>query len=313
VSRNVVRWIIALAGLLAVALAAAYLAICAYVMLAVTKPERRPFTRFPEQYGLAYQPVSFPSQIDHLALDGWLLPAATGAPAKCPVVVVHGRGSDRQREAQATELSAPAEGRTLEIAAHLVAQGHAVLLFDLRGSGRSGGERFTLGVKEVRDVRGAVDWLERRGLTPDGVALLGYSMGASASLMAAGGDPRVRAVVDDSGYAALGEILDRHVPRETGLPAFFTPGVVFAGRPLLGVDAYTVRPVDAVPALRARGARLLVIHGDADAVIPQRHGRLIAAAYGPGAQTWWVSGAPHVGSYVRQPGDYLARLTTFLD
>jgi fermentation-respiration switch protein FrsA (DUF1100 family) len=104
-----------------------------------------------------------------------------------------------------------------------------------------------------------------------------------------------------------------HVPRETGLPAFFTPGVVFMGRPLLGVDIARIRPVDGVPALRAQGTRLLVIHGEADAVVPPSHGRQIAAAYGPGVETWWVSGAGHVGSYKQQPDTYLARLTSFLD
>jgi uncharacterized protein len=316
-TRRNARWGIGLAGVVALVLGLSYLAIGSYVMLEVTKPERRPFIKFPEQYGLAYANVSFPSQIDQIKLDGWLLAAATAptttTPAKPPVIVVHGKGTDRQREAQATDLSAPAEGRTLEIAAHLVSQGYPVLLFDLRGSGRSGGDRFTLGTKEVRDVRGAIDFLEQRGLAASGVHLLGFSMGASTSLVAAAGDQRVRAVVEDSGYASLGDVLALNVPRETGLPEFFTPGVVFAGRLLLDVDPYKFRPVDKVPALRSQGTRLLVIHSDTDPIVPPYHGRQIAAAYGPGVETWWVSGANHTGIYKQHPEDYLARLTSFLN
>src|SRR5215217_7948499 len=120
--------------------------------LTLTNPERVPFTRSPEQFGLTYEPVTFPSLVDHLTLDGWYLPpgaapSAAGAP-KRPIILVHGKSSDRQRITR--------DHNALPIAAHLVKHGHPVLLFDLRGSGRSEGARFTLGAQEVRDVGGAV-------------------------------------------------------------------------------------------------------------------------------------------------------------
>src|SRR5437764_8040461 len=140
-------------GLLLV-LAGAYLAVCGYTALRITRPGRRPFARDPGELGLAFEPAAFPSRVDRLPLEGWLLPAA--APASgAPVIVVHGRANDRQGEAG---------GRVLEIAAALVGAGHPVLLFDLRGCGRSGGARCTFGVEEARDVGGAIDFLAERGL-----------------------------------------------------------------------------------------------------------------------------------------------------
>jgi len=68
--------------------------------------------------------------------------------------MVHGKGTDRQ--------AGPGDGN-LAIAAPLVRAGYTVLVFDLRGSGESGGERFTLGAHEVRDVEGALDYLRLRG------------------------------------------------------------------------------------------------------------------------------------------------------
>jgi pimeloyl-ACP methyl ester carboxylesterase len=218
-------------------------------------------------------------------------------------VVVHGRGGDRQDSAF---------GRTVEIGAALARRGHPVLLFDLRGSGRSGGTRSTLGAHEVRDVGGAIDYLAGRGLAGEGVVLLGYSMGGSTALLAARDDPRVRAVVEDSGYAELGDIVARRVPLESGLPPFFTPGVVLMAWPLIGANAYAIRPVEAAPVLAARGVPLLVIHGEADDFIPVAHGRRIAAAYGPAAATYFVPGAEHTGGYRDGPATYLARLEDFL-
>jgi pimeloyl-ACP methyl ester carboxylesterase len=201
----------------------------------------------------------------------------------------------------------------LEIAAQLVHDGHPVLLFDLRGSGLSGGERYTFGVQEVRDVGGALDFLTERGLTGNGVDLLGYSMGGATALLFAPNEPLVRAVAEDSGYAELGDLIDTQVPKYSGLPGAFTPGMVFLVKPLVGVDMYSVRPIDTVPTLAAHGVPLLVIHGEADSTVPIEHGRRIAAAYGAGVETLYVPDAEHVHSFEVVSSAYMARLTAFLD
>jgi len=279
-----------------------YAILSSYMAITLTHPARLPFERSPDQYGLTFESVDFPSRVDAINLDGWLLPA-TGSQRR-PVVIVHGKGSDRQREV---------DGRVLEVARALVLDGHPVLMFDLRGSGRSGGDHFTLGAKEVRDVGGAVDFLTSRGLAARGVDLLGYSMGAATAMLEAASDPKVSAVAEDSGYADLGDVLQDQVPKASGLPSFFTPGVVLAARVLIGVDVYSIRPVDAVRTLAARGVPLLVIHGEADTMIPMDHGQRLVAAYGPKVESYFVPGAEHVGSYAANPSVYLSHLTAFLD
>jgi fermentation-respiration switch protein FrsA (DUF1100 family) len=163
-------------------------------------------------------------------------------------------------------------------------------------------------VYEVRDVGGAIDFLAGRGLAADGVNLLGYSMGGATSLLAAPDEPLVRAVAEDSAYAQLNDLLDTQVPKASGLPGIFTPGMVFMARPLLGMDLHAVRPVEALPRLAARGVPLLVIHGEADSTVPVRHGRLLAEAYGSNVETLFTPGAEHVRSYERQPNVYISRL-----
>lgn len=281
---------------------AIYVALSFYMAFTLTRPERLPFEHSPDQYGLEFESVSFPSRADKVELDGWLLPAQGST--RRPVVMVHGKASDRQREVG---------GHALEVAQALVRDGHTVLMFDLRGSGKSGGDRFTLGAEEVRDVGGAIDFLDKRGLTARGVDLLGYSMGAATSMLAAAPEAKVSAVVEDSGYADLGDVLADQVPKASGLPGFFTPGVIVAARVLTGVDAYSIRPSDAVQTLASRGVPLMIIHGEADTTVPVSHGRRLAAAYGPKVETYFVPRAEHVVSYVADPKTYLSKLTTFLD
>ncbi len=284
------------------ALAAIYVVLSGYMALTLTRPVRAPFAHTPDQYGLTFESVTFPSRVDGIQLDGWVLPGS-GATRR-PVVMVHGKGADRQGEVS---------GRALEIAQGLVADGHPVLMFDMRGFGKSGGDRFTLGAQEVRDVGGAIDFMDKRGLASRGVDLLGFSMGAATSMLVAASEPRVSALVEDSGYAELGNVLEDQVPKNSGLPGIFTPGVVLAARVLIGVDAYSIRPIDGMQSLAARGTPLLIIHGEGDTTVPVSHARRLAAAYGPKAETYYVPRAEHVGSYLSDPKTYLSKVTTFLD
>jgi pimeloyl-ACP methyl ester carboxylesterase len=291
-------------GLLGVA-AVLYAAICAYMALTLTKPERHAFIHSPESFGLAYDSVAFPSRIDAIQLRGWLLhPPQSVQPRRRPVIMIHGKGGDRE--------SGPGQG-ILAVAAPLVRDGYAVLTFDLRASGESGGERFTLGAQEVRDVGGAIDFVRAQGLAPDGVDLLGFSMGGATALLTAATEPAVRAVVEDSGYADLADLLAEQVPKASGLPGFFTPGMVLAVNQLLGVDLYAIRPVDGVPALAAAAVPLLVIHGAEDTYVPPVNAQRLAAAYGPGVQTFLVPGAGHVEGHMTAPALYEERVRTFLD
>lgn len=282
-----------------------YGGLCAYMALTLTRPERHPFVHSPEQFGLAYESVEFPSRVDRTPLRGWLLAPDASAPERArPVIMVHGKGTDRE--------AGPGDG-ILGIAAPLARAGYRVLTFDLRGSGESGGDRFTLGALEVRDVGGAIDYLRQRGLAADGVNLVGFSMGGATALLTAADDPGVRAVAVDSAYADLGDLLDDQVPKVSGLPAFFTPGMVLAARGLFGVDLYAIRPVDAMPGLAAAGVPVLIIHGEADTYVPPVNAQRLAVSYGPGVETLSVPGAGHVEAHLHAPATYDARLRSFLD
>src|SRR5688572_31859634 len=85
-------------------------------------------------------------------------------------------------------------------------------MIDLRAQGGSEGERVTIGYKEVRDLRGALLWLNERGFAPGEVVLHGFSLGGATVLRAA---PKsgVAAVVEESAYADLPLMLRQQLPR----------------------------------------------------------------------------------------------------
>ena len=265
----------------------------------LTKPYRRALASSPADFDLAYEDVSFPSTGDAIPLRGWFVPAAGSDRV---VLIVHGRNSNRAGD----------NGQHVPDAAALVARGYNALLFDLRGHGESGGVRYTLGTAEQRDVLGAVAYLEDRGFAPARMGFWSHSMGAATVLLASAVSPDVRTIVADSSFARLEDLLDRELPRASGLPGFFNPPILFFARTVFGADARVLNPVEVVAGLPPDS--LFIIHGEADGLIPVDHARRIAAAAGPAVYDLWiVPNARHDRVSEVSPKQYQERVLAFFD
>ena len=146
---RLVLWISAVAA----GSVAAYLMIGYVVAARLSASVRQPVGRTPADVGLDYREVALRSS-DGLSLSAWWVDKAGSSRA---AVLVHGWTGDKSNL------------HVVETALVYERAGFNVLMLDLRGHGRSEGERGTLGYKEVRDVRGALSWLEERGFDPEDV------------------------------------------------------------------------------------------------------------------------------------------------
>jgi alpha-beta hydrolase superfamily lysophospholipase len=246
----------------------------------------------------AYEDVSFPSRTDHLTLRGWLYHA--GSQTGRSFILVHGRDQNRVN----------ADFGGVKLARDVLAHGYDVLLFDLRSSGTSDGDRFTLGTLEPRDVLGAYDYMVKRNYRPERMAILGDSMGAAAVIQAAPDLLRVGALVADSGFARLRSLLDAQLPYNTKLPRFFYPGLYGAGV-LFGLNS-DLKPVDTVRRLPNRA--FLLFAGMADNYVPDTQSmELKAASPNPETVLVRIPGADHVKSFKTAPAIYLETLYQFMD
>jgi len=274
-----------------------YFGISGYMASALTNLERVLVTESPSSYGLSYEEVSFPSRVDNLTLRGWYIGGSEGHPV---IIMVHGAEGNR---------ASPSMGM-LELASSLVAEGYSVLMFDLRGHGESGGAHMSGGYYEKRDLLGAVDYLEGRGAVDIGV--LGFSLGAAVAILAAAEEPGISAIVADSSFADLTDIINREAEIRSGLPGWFTPGYLLMTRAMYGVDLEAVKPIDAVAEIAPRP--IFFIHGEADDFIPVAHvNRLYEASNNQSNLLWTVPGAKHLEPYKIVPIEYIERVTTFFD
>lgn len=292
-------------------LTAAYLGVSATVLSVSLAPRPVPDKyRTPLGEGVAAEEVRFTSARDDVTLAGWLLPS-TG---KRVIVLVHGVDSHGWHGAQP------------DLARAYVSAGFHVLTFDLRGHGRSGGKRHGLGWDERADVRAAVDLLISRGFRPGSIGIHGTSYGAATALISAASIPELCAVVADSAFADVRELMSAQIEARSSTPPWLSrlllrPGIEGLARVLYGLDLEEITPVRVVRNIAPRP--LLFIHGERDRTIPVSHAhRLRAASKGPADQLWVLRGLDHtegvrMGAKQRLPSpvrkQYLATVLEFFD
>jgi alpha-beta hydrolase superfamily lysophospholipase len=231
---------------------------------------------------------------DGLTLRGWFCPAGDG---RRLIVLVHGMG------ASWAEMAG--------IGRSLVWRGYDILLFDLRGHGRSDPARLSMGRREREDLRAVLSWAESKGYTPDRIGWLGHSLGAATLLMEAARNPEIQVAVVDSPFADLPELLNTQLTRHSHLPSWFNPGILFVAHRAFGIRTDDLRPIDAAPAWGSRP--VLLIHGEADSIVPVKHAYALASALGPACESLLLPGVEHVGAFEADQRGYVARVVAFFD
>lgn len=263
----------------------------------VTGAEREPLEDSLSAYSITYQDVEFVSREGDVNLDGWYVAARQTAPT---VIFVHGIGSQRTGD------------RMTELAADFYDKGFGFLMFDLRAHGLSGGEKTSGGYHERFDVLGAFDFLKTRGVDPGDIGVLGLSMGAGTSALAAAAEPQITALVLDSPYAKASELIAQETARKTPFPEWLTPifipmAVLWAGM-LWDIDVKVMAPEIVVSKLNYP---IMVIYGTGDTRIPRDHGQRVYDAAPPGSILWAVDGSDHLDAFIEHPDEYAERVTNY--
>ena len=223
---------------------------------------------------LRAEPVTIPSRTGS-TLAGTFFPGTS----RTTIVVSHGYGN--------------AQAEVLPWADFLVRAGYSAFIYDMRARGASGGDAITLGALEQDDLVSVIDYLVARpDVDPERIGALGVSLGGVTSILAAGQDPRIKAVIAGCPFsdapAAIGTAFEANV----GLPAFpFGPISTRIAEWRTGLKMSAVRTTDAASQIAPRP--LLLIHGTADADVPPANSERIFAAAGEPKELWLVPDATH--------------------
>jgi fermentation-respiration switch protein FrsA (DUF1100 family) len=237
-------------------------------------------TTTPRDLGLDYEPLTIDTR-DGERLRAWLIhpPPSTQHPAPgTPLVVYfHGNGGNLSNWAP--------------IVAGIARRGCSVLAFDYRGYGVSSGRPTEQGL--YRDVEAIVDHVWTKASPPPTVVYWGRSLGVPMAAYAATRRP------------PGGLILESGFPDARSL--FRAPS------PMAFLALFSTYRFPAAEFLRSVKVPVLVVHGDADSIVPYEQGRALYERIEGPKQFFTVRGGDHNDSAPPDEVLYWQTIGTFIE
>ncbi|MCQ3936994.1 MAG: hypothetical protein DPW18_08120 [Chloroflexi bacterium] len=234
--------------------------------------------------GIPYQEVELTAK-DGILLSAWYTPPQNGA----VILIAHGYNDNRPETLHAM------------FAEH----GYGALSWDFRAHGESGGDISTLGYFERLDVEAALEFaLAQEGV--EHVGAWGGSMGGATVILSAAEHPEIEAVVADSAFPSLEDVLRLNAPSR-----FLQPFVLFWGEWHSSAEVDDVNPEAAIGRI-SPGAVFIIDGWEGAAVALNSPYRLYDAANEP-KEIWVEDGVPHLGMYARDPRRYEEKVVEFFN
>lgn len=190
--------------------------------------------------------------------------------------------------------------------------GHNVLLIDQRAHGKSEGRTITFGIKERHDLLCWIRYAIERFGADLSIVLYGISMGGATVLMASGLNlpKNVKCIIADCPYASPKDII-LTVGKGLGYPTSLIWPFVILGAKIYG--GFRIREITATDAVREAKCPILIIHGEADNLVPCDMSNAIAASNPHMVSRATFPNAEHGISYLTDRDRYQAIVKAFIE
>lgn len=272
-----------------------YFGISYYIADRVTAGYPKKITTPPTVVSNTYHIVQFPAT-DGITLRGWYFPGTSNK----VVILVHGVTQNRLNEGYGG----------VAIAKDLLSQGYGVLMYDSRAHGESDGNRVGFGAVGGRDIIGAVNFIQSKGITPSHIGILADSNGAISLLSVLSQLTSVGAIISDSAAAHYKPVIQHVLTDQQHVPAIFDPGALLITALVFNTNFAAINPIDIVKQNPTR--RILFLHGENDETIPVADAYALKAAANPQSELVVFPNAHHVQTYKTNPTLYKEKVFGFL-
>lgn len=260
------------------------------------EPARLDIYAYPENplaaHGIAYEQVRYNTELGECR--AWFVPGS----GSTWILFAHGRGAH--------------PNESLRIMPALAESGLPILAIEYRNDEQapaSADRQHWLGMTEWRDLEAAMRYALDNGA--DDFVLYGYSMGGGMCVNLLYESPfadKVRGVVMDSPLLDFGATLDM-VADSRGYPRFIVKWGKAIAALRFGIDWRRMNYLARASELRAP---MLVLHGEADALVPASISRRLADARDDIARYVGFPSASHARSWNRDNVRYEAEVRRFL-
>jgi len=277
-----------------------FVSLAIYVGFKVTNPKVMGINQHPFDYGLTFEDVSFTTP-DGITLKGWWIPTQEmeTVHSEKAVIFAHGYGHNR------VVLN------RLKLAKRLTQEGYNVLMFDFRNSGLSQKDEATIGLKEQTDLMTAINFVADEKKM-NNIGLMGWSMGASTSIMTGVKSKNVKAVIADSPFADLKEYSKESFTKWTGLPSFLATGITVIAEHFTEVRTEKVKPVIAAKKYNEEDKGLFLIHNKGDKKISYKQSKIISDK-AKNSEIWTPEKGGHIRTYQYYQKQYEEKTIAFLN
>jgi pimeloyl-ACP methyl ester carboxylesterase len=248
-------------------------------------PPQPPVDTIPSDLGLRFDVVELTS-VNDTRLHAWWIPAEGAVPV---IVVLHGWGGN--------------SSLMLPLAPHIHDAGFHALFVDARNHGLSEADSFSSMPRFAEDLEVAVAWAGDRDDVVS-VGVIGHSVGAGALIFSASKGVAIDAAVSVSSFAHPGEMMHENMP----FPKPVIRIILAAVQATIGYRFDDFAPRSRVMAV---DIPLLLVHGDADDVVPITNLHELSEAHGA-AEVIIVPGGGHSDlkpfePYIGEIVDFFAR------
>ncbi|MCX7848503.1 MAG: alpha/beta hydrolase [bacterium] len=237
--------------------------VCSYLLTSY-----RTFSTFevtPLDFGIGYERFSV-AGVQGARLGCWYVPAEG---MRGIVIVSHGIGDSKQG--------------VLPYVVKFHRAGYGLVLYDLRRHGESSGKYCTIGYYETEDLVRVTAHVRREYADGKPILYWGFSLGGTISLLAAGRDEGVRAVVAQSPFPSLREVVKHYAWVFYWIPP--VPVVALGLKLMEWRTGVRAEEVDVrVVAEKLRGRPVLLIGSERDRQVPLRWLEGMKREFGEGAE-----------------------------
>ena len=188
--------------------------------------------------------------------------------------------------------------------------GYTVLLIDQRAHGLSQGHSITFGIRESKDALTWINYVYERFGKDIKLVLIGISMGGAIVLNMADKVAKNVKIIADCPFSSPKLILCNSIkamklPVKIFYPLVNLSAILFAHTNMNKMSNYDT--------IKNAQCKILIIHGDADTVVPYTNSQALANTYPDKIQYELFHGADHGISYMVDETRYRAIITKFLN
>lgn len=190
--------------------------------------------------------------------------------------------------------------------------GYNVILPDLRLSGLSDGDHYTMGWDERKDIKLWIDLAKKIFSDSTQIVIHGVSMGAATTMMLAGDTlpQNVKWFVEDCGYTSVWEQFqyvlakDYHISSKSLLKS--------AQKKAEKLYNLNFKKASSEEQIKKSNLPMLFIHGDGDTYVPVKMVEQLYKVKPEPKELWIVPGATHAHSYKSAPKEYTKQVKDFI-